>query len=212
MHTKWYNVSYCWCVFNSSKTCQSWLSGIGRLCIRYCCFYIGICPMSGAYFKPWYLSTVLPKIITEIVFFIEICNKFVVMNNRQNARNFLSFNIVFSNDQQYFGGLIFLIFFCSTCFCSSPGFHVSNFAAFQVWLLICYFYFSSKVDKPYFFLNHRFHFVIYSRLLIVKNFGFMGNEIFHNIKNGFIKNLYLCICTLVRKSSFPVELGYEPLH
>ena len=37
---------------------------------------------------------------------------------------------------------------------------------------------------------------------MLKNFGFIGNEIFHDIKNGFIKNKYLLIYTLVRKSSF----------
>ena len=65
-----------------------------------------------------------------------------------------------------------------------------------------------------FFLNHCFHFVIYpKRLPIVKNFGFIWNEICHDIKNGFIRNRYLLICTLVRKNSFIVELGYaDHLH
>ena len=39
----------CW-----SKTFLSWLSGIGRPCIRHYCFYIRVCPMSGAYFKPYF--------------------------------------------------------------------------------------------------------------------------------------------------------------
>ena len=30
-----------------NKTCWSWLSGIGRLCIGHCSFYIGLCLMSG---------------------------------------------------------------------------------------------------------------------------------------------------------------------
>ena len=34
-------------VFNSSKTCRAWLSGIARLCITDCCFYIGLCPISS---------------------------------------------------------------------------------------------------------------------------------------------------------------------
>ena len=29
------------------------MSGIGRICIGDCCFYIGLCPMSGTYLKPW---------------------------------------------------------------------------------------------------------------------------------------------------------------
>ena len=64
----------------------------------------------------------------------------------------------------------------------------------------------------FFFLNHCFDFVIYPRRLpIVKDFGFMGNKICHNIKNSFIENRDLLINTLVRKSSFLVELGYGPL-
>ena len=35
------------------KTCWSWLSDTGRLCICHCCFYVGFCLMFGAYFKPW---------------------------------------------------------------------------------------------------------------------------------------------------------------
>ena len=70
-----------------------------------------------------------------------------------------------------------------------------------------YFYFSKKADKFVFFLNHCFHFVIYSsRLPIIKDFGFMGNKICHNIKNSFIENRDLLINTLVRKSSFSVEV------
>ena len=130
-------------------------------------------------------------------------------------RNFLSFNIVFSNDQYYSGamalGHIFLICFHSICFYSSPGFHVSGFAVFQVWLLTYYFYFSNKADN-FFFLNHCFHVVIYPRRLpIIKDFGFMGKKICHNINNSFIGNWDFLINTLVRKSSFPVELGYGPL-
>ena len=63
----------------------------------------------------------------------------------------------------------------------------SNFDAFQVWMLICYFYFLNKayflnkVDK-FFFLNHCFHFFIYRRRLpIVKSFGSLGNKICHDI-------------------------------
>ena len=29
------------------------MSGIGRICIGDCCFYVGLCPMSGTYLKPW---------------------------------------------------------------------------------------------------------------------------------------------------------------
>ena len=58
-----------------------------------------------------------------------------------------------------------------------------------------------------FFLNHCFHFVIYPRRFpIVKDFGLMGNKICHNIKNSFIENRDLLINTLVRKSSFSVEV------
>ena len=95
------------------------------------------------------------------------------------------------------------------------SFHIpkSSFAMFQVWLLTYYFNFSNKADKYFFFfLNHCFYFVVYlKRLPIVKDFGFMENKIFHEINNSFIKNRNLLINTLVRKSSFPVELGYGPL-
>ena len=43
--------------------------------------------------------------------------------------------------------LIFLECFRGTCFCNSPGFHISSLAMCIVWLLICYFYFSNKADK-----------------------------------------------------------------
>ena len=77
-------------------------------------------------------------------------------------------------------------------------------------LLAYYFYFSNEAFL--FFLNHCFHFVIYPRRLpIVKDFGFMGNKICHDIKNSFIKNRNLLINTFVRKSFFPVGLGYGPL-
>ena len=35
-----------------NKTCWSWLSGIGRLCIGHCSFHVGLCLMFGTYFKP----------------------------------------------------------------------------------------------------------------------------------------------------------------
>ena len=102
--------------------------------------------------------------------------------------------------------------FCSTCFYSSAGFNKSNFAAFQVWLLKCYFFFSNKTDI-FFFLNFGFHFLIYpGRLLIIKYFALMGNKIFHDIKNSFIKNWKLLIYIVIRKNSFPAELGYQPLN
>ena len=46
---------------------------------------------------------------------------------------------------------------------------------------------------------------------MVTNFGFMGNKICHDIKNSLIKNRNLLIYSFVRKSSFPVELGYGTL-
>ena len=95
---------------------------------------------------------------------------------------------------------IFLKCFRSTCFCSSPRFHISGFAAFQICLLICYFYFSDKIGKVCFSLNHCFRFVIYPRRLsFVKNFIFMGNEVCDDIKNSFIKNRYLLITFLSEK-------------
>ena len=51
---------------------------------------------------------------------------------------------------------IFSDFFCNTCFYSSPVFHITSFAAFQVCLLTCYFYFGSKADKFCFFLESLF--------------------------------------------------------
>ena len=39
----------------------------------------------------------------------------------------------------------------------------------------------------------------------------MGNKTCHDIKNSFIKNRNLLFNTLVRKSSFSVELGYGEL-
>ena len=45
------------------------------------------------------------------------------------------------------------------------------------------------------------HFVIYPRgLSIVKNFGFMGNEMFLDILNSFIKNQYFSITPLLQKT------------
>ena len=80
---------------------------------------------------------------------------------------------------------MFLRCFHSTCFYSSPGFHISSFAVFQVWLLTYYFYFSNKADKFCFLLESLFSLCYLSK--IVKNFGFMRNKICHDIKNSFIK-------------------------
>ena len=46
---------------------------------------------------------------------------------------------------------------------------------------------------------------------MVKNFGFMGNKNSHGIKISFIQNINFLIYSLVRKSSFPVELKYGPM-
>ena len=101
---------------------------------------------------------------------------------------------------------IFLRCFHSTCFYNSPGFHVSSFAVFQVWLLTYYIYFSNKADK---LLESLFSlFYLSKEGPDVKDFGFMGNNICHDIKNIFIKNGNLLINTLVKKSSSSVELGY----
>ena len=50
----------------------------------------------------------------------------------------------------------FLRYLPSICFCRFPGFHISSFAVFQVWLLIYYLYFSNKADKFCFFLESLF--------------------------------------------------------
>ena len=48
-------------------------------------------------FNNWALFS--KKTIKKIDFFTKICNKFVIVENRRDARNFFSFNIVISNDQ-----------------------------------------------------------------------------------------------------------------
>ena len=128
------------------------------------------------------------------------------------------FNIVFSNDQYYFGAMAlehnFFEMFSYYLLLQLSRVSYIKFAVFQVWSLTYYFYFTSnKADNFFFFfLNHCFHFVIYPRRLpIVKDFDFMGKKICHNIKNSFIENRDLLIDTLVGKSSFPVELGYGAL-
>ena len=67
--------------------------------------------------------------------FTKLYNKFLIMNNSLDWRISLLFNIIFFKSFQ------------RTCFRSSSGFHISSFAAFQIWLLKCYFYFSSKANK-----------------------------------------------------------------
>ena len=67
--------------------------------------------------------------------FTKLYNKFLIMNNSLDWRISLLLNI------------IILKSFQRTCFRSSSGFHISSFAAFQIWLLKCYFYFSSKANK-----------------------------------------------------------------
>ena len=57
-----------------------------------------------------------------------------------------------------------------------------------------------------FFLNHCFHFAVYPRrILIVKNFGFIENEIFHDIKNEIIK-INICLFTPLLEKA--LSLGY----
>ena len=94
---------------------------------------------------------------------------------------FPSFYIVFRNDQQNFGVMTlkhsFLMYFRSTCFCSSPVVHTSSFVASLASCQRVTFLIQIKLISFVFFLNHCFHFVIYPRRLpIVKSFGFMGNK------------------------------------
>ena len=80
---------------------------------------------------------------------------------------------------------------------------------YQVWLLTYYIYFSNKADK---LLESLFSLFYLSKEVPdvpdVKDFGFMGNNICHDIKNIFTKNGNLLINTLVKKSSSSVDLGY----
>ena len=63
------------------------------------------------------------------------------------------------------------------------------------------FFFSNKADKFSFFFESLFSLVIYTRRLpIDKNFGFMGNKIFNDIKNIFIKSRNLLIYTLLERA------------
>ena len=97
---------------------------------------------------------------------------------------------------------------------------VFAFAAFHIQVFIyqalqCFkfgcshitFIFQIQLIKFIFFLNFCFHFIIYPRMLpLVRDFGFMGNKIYHDIKNSFIKNQDLLLNTLDKRSSFPYGL------
>ena len=95
--------------------------------------------------------------------------------------------------------------FVVLAFASLEGFMYQVFERFK---FLCYvtFIFQIKLINFVLFFNHCFHFFIYPRRLpIVKNLGFMGNKICHDLKNSFIKNQILVIYTLVRKSFFQLN-------
>ena len=77
--------------------------------------------------------------------------------------------------------LIFLECFCGTCFCNSPGFHISSLGMCIVWLLICYFYFSNKADKFCF----SFFWIIFT-LLFIHTFLFIHTLLFIHIFTYYV--------------------------
>ena len=115
--------------------------------------------------------------------FTKISSKFVILNNRWDARALAAL-------------LSFIYHVCSV----------------QDWLLVCYFYFSNKSINFGFF-----SWIDIFTLLFIQG-GCRSLRILISwviklvmILRSLIKNRYLLIYTLVKKSYFPVEYWYEPL-
>lgn len=86
------------------------------------------------YFQKY--NSLLPK--KKIAFFAKACYKIVLINNRWDVKNYLSFNFIFHMSSLQMSILTVVHMFC------------------QVWLLTCYFYFSNKSGNFCFCLESLF--------------------------------------------------------